>query len=154
MPTETVHHLVQRFTSYNSDFPYTELRGWQWFLEDSLHPLHAEASLSNFQMQQFDQKDSRGEAAPRTPILWRSGGALDKVDKLVNCNIYIYGYRYRGFMGCLCFWIFLDAYGCLWMFMDVYGMVGIASNPPKSAQKCVQMVCLWYFPHIFPVSQL
>jgi hypothetical protein len=35
------------------------------------------------------------------------------------------------------------------MFMDVYGMVGIASNPPKSAQKCVQMVCLWYFPHIF-----
>ena len=33
-------------------------------------------------------------------------------------------------------------FGCLWMFMDVYGMVGIASNPPKSAQKCVQMVCL------------
>ena len=72
-------------------------------------------------MQQFDQKDSRGEAAPRTPILWRSGGALDKVAKLVNCNIYIdieglWDVYVYGF-----FWMFMDAYGCLWMFMDVYG---------------------------------
>jgi len=72
-------------------------------------------------MQQFDQKDSRGEAAPRTPILWRSGGALDKVDKLVNCNIYIYididieglwDVYVSGF-----FWMLMDVYGCLWMFM-------------------------------------
>ena len=83
----------------------------------------------------------------RTPILWRSGGALDKVDKLVNCNIYIYGYRYRGFMGCLCFWIFLDAYGCLWMFMDVYGMVGIASNP----QKVPKSVSRWFVYDTSPI---
>ena len=52
-------------------------------------PRSAQASLSNFQMQQFDQKDSRGEAAPH--LNDEGGAGPNKLANLVdNSNKYVY----------------------------------------------------------------